>query len=242
MLYPTIGIPRAGKGIFHHYTQFFCIRCLQRAGATVEVLPARLSPDAADPVLTRCDGFLFSGGPDIRPEYYGENRLPACGESDPERDESELLLLRAALENYRPLFCIGRGMQLLNILFGGTLMQDMGPNQEYRHLDLLHHTTATHPVDIDPDSLLFRILGSDTASVNSLHHQAVRDVGEGLWIPADSPEGHAEALQMDDHPFCLAVQWHPELMTARTPAQQKLFQAFVKACRPAASGHSSFSL
>ena len=172
----------------------------------------------------------------------GENRLPACGESDPERDESELLLLRAALENYRPLFCIGRGMQLLNILFGGTLMQDMGPNQEYRHLDLLHHTTATHPVDIDPDSLLFRILGSDTASVNSLHHQAVRDVGEGLWIPADSPEGHAEALQMDDHPFCLAVQWHPELMTARTPAQQKLFQAFVKACRPAASGHSSFSL
>ena len=223
MLYPTIGIPRAGKGIFHHYTQFFCIRCLQRAGATVEVLPARLSPD----------GFLFSGGPDIRPEYYGENRLPACGESDPERDESELLLLRAALENYRPLFCIGRGMQLLNILFGGTLMQDMGPNQEYRHLDLLHHTT---------DSLLFRILGSDRASVNSLHHLAVRDVGEGLWIPADSPEGHAEALQMDDHPFCLAVQWHPELMTARTPAQQKLFQAFVKACRPAASGHSSFSL
>lgn len=231
MLYPNIGIPRTGKGIFHRYAQLWCIRCLKHAGATVQVLPLHATPGAVTAALEQCDGFLFPGGPDIQPERYGQERLPACKETEPERDEFELLLLGAALENYRPLFCIGRGMQLLNVLSGGTLTQDIRPGQEYRHLDPLHHTTATHPVDIDPDSLLFQILGSDTFSVNSLHHQAVLDAGEGLWIPADSPEGYAEALQMDDHPFCLAVQWHPEFMAARTPVQQKLFQAFVRACR-----------
>ena len=97
--------------------------------------------------------------------------------------------------------------------------------------DPLHRATATHPVEIDPDSFLAYLLDTDTLSVNSLHHQAADEIGEGLWIPADSPEGFAEALELEDYPFCLAVQWHPEYMAGRTPSQQRLFQALVDACR-----------
>lgn len=231
MLYPTIGIPFMGTGIFRRYDQYQYTRCLQRAGAIVQTLALHAFPGAVDDALTKCDGFLFPGGPDIQPERYGQDRLPSCQEADSARDDFELLLLGAVLERQKPLFCIGRGMQLLNVSFGGTLMQDIRLKQEYHHADFLHRATATHPVEIDPDSFLAYLLDTDTISVNSLHHQAVDEVGEGLWIPADSPEGFAEALELEEYPFCLAVQWHPEYMTGRTPSQQRLFQALVDACR-----------
>lgn len=232
MLYPIIGIPAAGKGIFYRYTQFQCRRCLQRAGASVQTLALHASEEAVKAALAQCDGFLFSGGSDIRPQLYGQDLITACREPDPARDDFELLLLHAALEAQKPLFCIGRGMQLLNVVFGGTLMQDIRLKEEYQHLDPLHLSTATHPIEIDPDSLLADLLDTDVISVNSLHHQAIDEVGEGLWISADSPEGFAEALQTEEeYPFCLAVQWHPEYMARRTPIQQRLFQSFVDACR-----------
>lgn len=231
MLYPTIGIPLMGTGLFRRYSQYPYTRCLQRAGATVQTLALHASSGAVRDALEKCDGFLFPGGPDIQPERYGQNRLPSCGEADTVRDEFEFLLLGAVLEAQKPLFCIGRGMQLLNVVFGGTLMQDIRPKQEYPHADLWNRASATHPVEIDPDSLLSYLLDTDTLSVNSLHHQAVEEPGEGLWISADSPEGFAEALELEDYPFCLAVQWHPEYMAGRTPGQQRLFQALVDACR-----------
>lgn len=231
MIYPTIGIPMAGKGIFHHYAQFWCSRCLQRAGASVEKLALHSSPGAMEAALKQCDGFLFSGGQDIQPQRYGQEPLPGCEETDPDRDDFELLLLDAARRERRPLLCIGRGMQLLNVHSGGTLMQDIRLKQEYPHSDPLHRATATHPIEIDPDSHLAYLLDTDTVSVNSLHHQAAEEAGEGLWFCADSPEGFAEALQIEDYPFCLALQWHPEFMAARAPEQQRLFQALVDACR-----------
>ena len=231
MLYPTIGIPRMGTGLFRQYDQYQYTRCLRRAGASVQTLAPHASPAAVENVLETCDGFLFPGGPDIHPERYGQDRLPSCQEPEPARDDFELFLLGAALEAQKPLFCIGRGMQLLNIAFGGTLMQDIHLKQEYQHADPLHRATATHPVEIDPDSFLAYLLDTVTLSVNSLHHQAADEIGEGLWIPADSPEGFAEALELEDYPFCLAVQWHPEYMAGRTPSQQRLFQALVDACR-----------
>lgn len=231
MLYPTIGIPLMGGSIFRRCLQYPYARCLGRAGAAVQPLALHAFEGAVKDALEKCDGFLFPGGPDIRPEHYGQEPLPACGPPDPARDDFELLLLHAALEAHKPLFCIGRGMQLLNVIFGGTLMQDIRLKQEYQHSDSWHRTSATHPIDLDPDGLLAYLLDTDTISVNSLHHQAVDETGEKLWIPADSPEGFAEALELEDYPFCLAVQWHPEYMAGRTPAQQRLFQAFVDACR-----------
>lgn len=231
MLYPSIGIPALGKDLLHPYLQYKYTRCLDRAGASPELLSGNASPTAIKAALDKCCGFLFPGGPDIHPELYGQLASPGCGLPDRKRDHFELALLTKVLDAQKPVFCIGRGMQLLNIALGGTIIQDIKPRQEYKHMDFLHRAYATHPIELDPDSLVSRLLASDTATVNSLHHQAVDEVGKGLWIAADSPEGFPEALELEDYPFCLAVQWHPEHMTGHTPIQQKLFQAFVDACR-----------
>ena len=231
MIYPTIGIPLPGNGIFQRHMLTWYARCLSRAGANVQMLPLHPYPKAISDALTKCEGFLFPGGPDLAPALYQQERLPGCGEPCPARDEYESFLLSEALKAQKPLLCIGRGMQLLNVLLGGTLTQDIRLKQEYQHRDLWHRTSATHPIEIDPESLLASLLDTDTAAVNSLHHQVVEEAGDGLWICADSPEGYPEALQMDDYPFCLALQWHPEYMALRTSAQQKLFRAFTDACR-----------
>lgn len=231
MLYPIIGIPLMGKGFFWRYMQYPYTHCLRRAGASIQILPWETDQEPIAAAVNQCAGFLFPGGPDIRPALYGQSSQPGGGISNPVRDDFEIALLRAAIEAQKPLFCIGRGMQLLNAAFGGTLLQDLKSQQEYPHSDFWHRAYATHPIEIDPDSLLGQLFMTDTMTVNSLHHQAADTIGEGLWIAADSPEGFPEALQIEDYPFCLAVQWHPEHMAFHTPIQQRLFQCFVDQCR-----------
>lgn len=231
VLYPRIGIPRLGSDLYCLYMQYKYVQCLRKAGAVAEILAPEVSAEYMAEIIERCDGLLFPGGPDIQPKLYGREEEVGCGKADRMRDAFEFSLLGAALETGKPLFCICRGMQLLNVVLGGTLYQDIKPRQKCKHWDFWNRASATHSVEVDTDSLLSRILGTDTASVNSIHHQAVDDVGKRLWIAAGSPDGFPEALEIEDYPFCLAVQWHPEHMAARTPAQQKLFQAFVDACR-----------
>lgn len=231
--YPVIGLPAWEKGFFGRCRLYPYMRCLERAGAVVRLLEPENGREAALKAAEGCRGFLFPGGADLEPKRYGQETLPGCRKTDPARDAFELPLLQAALSARRPLFCIGRGMQLLNVALGGTLFQDITRRQEYPHMDRGHRTYATHPVELDTECLLAKLLESDSATVNSLHHQAVDAVGEGLWITADSPEGFAEALELADYPFCLAVQWHPEYMAAQVPAQKRLFEAFVEACREA---------
>lgn len=231
MIYPIIGVPKLGDSLLRQYFQYKYSRCLRKAGATVQILTPDARPEAVESALKRCSGFLFPGGPDIQPQLYGQLAEPGCGLPNPVRDAFELALIQGALAAGKPLFCICRGMQLLNVTLGGTLIQDIKARQEYNHQDFWNRTSATHPVEIDQDSLLYRIFGADVATVNSMHHQAVDEVGEGLWIAADSPEGFPEALELDGYPFCLALQWHPEFMASQVPVQQALFQAFVDACR-----------
>ena len=230
MLYPKIGIPRLGKDPLSRLLEYQYERCLRRAGASLWILVHQATEEYIQTALQTCDGFLFPGKDAVDAKLYHQATM-AGGQTDPLRDEFEMTLLEAALREQKPLFCIGRGMQLLNVAFGGTLMQNIREKQEYPHYDWLHITTATHPVELDPYSLLADVLKGDTVSVNSLHRQAVDTIGEGLFASADSPEGFAEALEIEGYPFCLAVQWRPEYMAVRTPAQQKLFQAFLDACR-----------
>lgn len=231
MLYPLIGVPILGKDPFRCYMQYKYTCCLQRAGGTVRLLAWNASPAAMDAALNKCVGFLFPGGPDIHPEVYGQLSQPGCGLPERRRDHFELTLIQAALASNKPLLCIGRGMQLLNVALGGTLIQDIKFYQEYQHADFLHRAYATHPVNLKPRSLISRLLRSDIATVNSLHHQVIDTTGDKLEITADSPEGFPEALELKDYPFCLAVQWHPEYMTTHSPIQQRLFQALIDACR-----------
>ena len=233
MLYPSVGVPYLGDSLLCRFMQHCYTSCLERAGARVQILKANGSGEGetVEGVLDQCSGFLFPGGPDIQPSLYGKEAEPGCGMPDLLRDAFELPLLQTVLEARKPLFCIGRGMELLNVALGGTLIQDIRPKQEYQHHDFWHLWTATHPIEIDRESLLGDAMDVDSATVNSLHHQAVDTLGKDLWIIADSPEGYPEALELDRYPFCLAMQWHPEHMARQTPVQQKLFQAFVEACR-----------
>ncbi len=231
MLYPRIGLPKLGSDLYCLYMQYKYVHCLRKAGAQVEILAPDISVEYMAGMIERCDGSLFPGGPDIQPKLYGKDVEQGCGKPDLMRDAFESALLGAALEVGKPLFCICRGMQLLNVVLGGTLYQDIKPRQQCKHWDFWNRASASHSVELDTDSLLSGILEADAASVNSIHHQAVDDLGKRLWIAADSPDGFPEALEIEDYPFCLAVQWHPEHMAARTPAQQKLFRAFVDACR-----------
>lgn len=230
MLYPKIGIPLLGKDLLSRFLQGQYERCLSRAGASVWMLIWQATEEYLQAALETCDGFLFPGRGAIDAKLYHQASV-AVGQVEPVRDAFEQSLLQAVLEAQKPIFCIDRGMQLLNVVYGGTLMQNSKEKQEYSHYDCLHITTATHPVELDPYSLLSDLLHADTLSVNSLHRQMVDTVGEGLFVAADSPEGFVEALEIEDYPFCLAVQWRPEYMAARTPAQQQLFRAFVDACR-----------
>lgn len=230
MSQPVIGIPFMGKSLFRQYMLSKYLRCLKKAGAEALILPTEPVEEVIAQSLEKCDGFLFPGGPDIQPELYDQTRLPVCGESNPARDALELPLIRAVCEAGKPLLCICRGMQLLNVAFGGTLAQDISQEQEYPHSDFSHRATATHPIRLEPGTWLYRLFASDSISVNSMHHQAVDILGSGLQAAAYSPDGFVEAICFSDYPLCLAVQWHPEHMAARNPEQQRIFNAFVQTC------------
>ncbi len=226
---PVIGIPRMGTDPFRRYMQGKYITCLEHAGAKVEILEPDPGEGAIRRYLKLCDGFLFPGGSDIDPSRYGKDRLPACGKANPERDGFEIPLLGEVLEAKRPLLCICRGMQVLNVVCGGTILQDIKAQQKYKHVDTLHRTGSTHPVKLAPGSLLEEIFGCRIIPVNSLHHQVVDQVGKGLRVTALSPEHFIEGLELKNPTFfCLGVQWHPEHMKA--PVQQKLFERLIKAC------------
>ena len=163
-----------------------------------------------------------------RKGFYGQERIPACGEPNLLRDAAEPKLLRAFLAADKPVLGICRGIQVMNIVLGGTLYQDIKPFEHVPHND---HWAKVHTVTVRRGTLLSRLLGQDTVLVNSQHHQAADRIAPELEIAALSEDGIVEALEKPDAHFCLGVQWHPEWLSDADPAQQGLFGAFVEACR-----------
>ena len=233
MSLPRIGVPVMGSSLARKYMQRQYTKCLQAAGARVDLLEPVLQADRVRRYVVQHDAFLFPGGPDIDPHCYGAEPSPACGAPNPVRDGFELPFIRAVLASGKPVLCICRGMQLLNVALGGTLRQDIKPIQKYNHADILHCKTHTHPVVLRRGSFVEQLYRRRVIWVNSLHHQVVDRLGDGLVAVAHSPEGFVEALELPGRPaFTLGVQWHPEHMAPRDPAQQHLFEVFVGACQP----------
>jgi putative glutamine amidotransferase len=211
------------------------LRALVTAGAVPVLLPQLTERSRLRRLFDMLDGLLLPGGGDIDPARYGEARHEKCGPISPELDEVELTLARWAVDEEKPVLAICRGIQVLNVALGGTLYQDIaaqipGGEEHVKCLrgprDFLAHTAA-----ITADSRLAGIVGATSLPVNSLHHQAVKDVGHGLAVVARTPDTLIEALEVPAHPFAIGVQWHPEELVDRDAHSQKLFDAFVVACR-----------
>lgn len=184
--------------------------------------------------LDMVDGLLLTGGMDVSPLAYGEQPRPELGRTVPIRDRNELALLAEARRRHLPVLAICRGIQVANVGAGGTLYQDLptqlGEVLQHDQRNERHETT--HAVEVADGSLLASIVGAGTLMVNSYHHQAVKDLGEGLTVVAKAPDGVIEAAELSDPQgdWFLAVQWHPEMSRTADQPSQQIFDAFLAAC------------
>ena len=222
----VIAMPRMSTDPEPTVAQSKYMESLARAGAGMRWVELSDPEQAVQDALT-CDGLLLPGGGDMDPKFYGQERIPACGEPNLLRDAAEPLLLRAFLAADKPVLGICRGIQVMNAVLGGDLYQDIKPFEHLPHND---HWAKVHTVTVRRGTLLSRILGQDTVLVNSQHHQAVDRVAPGFTLAALSEDGIVEAIEKPDARFCLGVQWHPEWLSDADPAMQSLFDAFVDAC------------
>ena len=222
----VIAMPRMSTDPEPTVAQSKYMESLARAGARMRWVELSDPEQAVQDALT-CDGLLLPGGGDMDPKFYGQARIPACGEPNLLRDAAEPLLLRAFLAADKPVLGICRGIQVMNAVLGGDLYQDIKP---FEHLPHNGHWAKVHTVTVRRGTLLSRILGQDTVLVNSQHHQAVDRVAPGFTLAALSEDGIVEAIEKPDARFCLGVQWHPEWLSDADPAMQGLFDAFVNAC------------
>ena len=222
----VIAMPRMSTDPEPTVAQSKYIESLARAGAGMRWVELSDPEQAVQDALT-CDGLLLPGGGDMDPKFYGQERIPACGEPNLLRDAAEPLLLRAFLAADKPVLGLCRGIQVMNAVLGGDLYQDIKPFEHLPHND---HWAKVHTVTVRRGTLLSRILGQDTVLVNSQHHQAVDRVAPGFTLAALSEDGIVEAIEKPDARFCLGVQWHPEWLSDADPAMQGLFDAFVNAC------------
>ena len=203
------------------------IDAIVRGGHIPLVIPD--NPTAAS-LLEKVDILLLIGGDDIEPRRYGEEPLPECGETEPERDRFESALLDEAVRLRKPVFGICRGVQMINVYFGGTLYQDI-PTQYGTNLD--HKcggpriTEIVHSVAIAPESRLRAVLGVDSLGVNSSHHQAVKDLAPGFRVSATAPDGIIEGIESATLPVA-GVQFHPERLDA--PAFNRIFEHLLSLC------------
>lgn len=221
----VIAMPRMSTDPEPTVAQSKYMESLARAGAGMCWVELNDPEQAVQDALT-CDGLLLPGG-DMDPKFYGQERIPACGEPNLLRDAAEPLLLRAFLAADKSVLGICRGIQVMNAVLGGDLYQDIKPFEHLPHND---HWAKVHTVTVRRGTLLSRILGQDTVLVNSQHHQAVDRVAPGFTLAALSEDGIVEAIEKPDARFCLGVQWHPEWLSDADPAMQGLFDAFVNAC------------
>ena len=205
------------------------VESVRRAGGE----PRVLSMDAA-PSLEGLDGILFTGGGDVDPKHYGESKHSKTNEPDAARDAYELELARLALARDTPLLAVCRGLQVVNVAAGGTLIQDIASevNQNLEHQIDSPSFAIAHEVWVTPGSVLSRVMQEqmegDVLQVNSRHHQAVERAASGFSVAATAPDGVVEAIERSNSRFCLAVQWHPENFW-RTGEFRSLFEEFVKA-------------
>ncbi|MDI3299525.1 MAG: asparaginase [Bacillota bacterium] len=231
---PRIGIP-AGRADGSADAAFRLgadyVLAIEAAGGLPVVLPAGEGTGRPEEALRGVDGLLLAGGGDIAPDLYGEAPHPQLGWVDPDRDRWELALARRALAAGLPVLGVCRGIQVLNVADGGTLYQDL-PSQlpeALQHQQKAPRWHRSHPVRVEAESLLARLVGAGELAVNSFHHQAVREVAPGWRVSAAAPDGVVEAMERPDLPFALGIQFHAENLFTRDRRFLRIFEGLVEA-------------
>lgn len=207
---------------------------VEAAGGLPVLIPSMVSADTLRQTYERLDGVLLPGGGDIDPARYDTQPNATLMEVSQERDEMEISLAQWAVEDDLPVFGICRGIQLLNVALGGSLVQDIPTHRSTELRHNIHYPEEPrdlllHDVSVEADSRLASILGDTTVTVNSLHHQAIDTVAPHTTVTAQASDGIIEGLEMQDKTFVLAVQWHPEDLVANDDRMRNLFTAFVDA-------------
>ena len=192
--------------------------------------------DTVRALYERVDGVFLAGGVDVDPSSYREDKLDVCGSTDPDRDRVELMLTRWAIEDGKPVLGVCRGMQVINVACGGSLVQDV----EHGHERAIKHDYfptqgfardyLAHEATITPASRFARLFNATTITVNSMHHQGIKQLGEGLEATIHAPDGLIEAIEGTGENFLMGVQWHPEMLIETDAATRNLFMVFKTAC------------
>jgi putative glutamine amidotransferase len=207
------------------------VNAVTQAGGVPVLIPSLIEEDGWDAVYSRLDGILFSGGGDISLEHFSGQPHPRIDDVDLARDSIELNFVNAAASDGKPFLGICRGCQVVNVALGGTLFTHI-PDQLPDALDHDYpgnkRTILVHEVKIEEGTYIAEIYGEPFIRVNSLHHQGLKDIAPSLRVAGHASDGLVEAIELPDHRFGLAVQWHPEWLTDQEPTR-KLFRKFIEA-------------
>lgn len=217
-------VQSAGISVKTAYANEAYCQAISRAGAIPLILPVTDDQEQATYMFRLCSGFLFPGGEDVDPRFYNEAPHPLLGTVNQITDRFWLWALSYAQEYSLPILGICRGMQLINVALGGSLYQDLSAREQSSqlHLQKQGRDYLMHKVLINKNSKLSRILGAEQIYTNTMHHQCVKDLGDGLAISAQTEDGLVEALENSDSSIIL-VQWHPEELLDSEPRMRKLF-------------------
>ena len=207
------------------------IHAIMQADGVPVLIPSMIAEDGWDALYSRLDGVLFSGGGDIGLEYSPGEPHPRIDDVELERDSVEFKLIKVSASDGKPFLGICRGIQVVNVALGGTLYTHI-PDQLPNALDHSYpgnkRTVLVHEIKIEEGTRIAEILGEPIVKVNSLHHQGLKDIAPSLRVAGHAPDGLVEAVELPDHPFGIAVQWHPEWLTDQQPTRN-LFRKFVEA-------------
>lgn len=207
---------------------------LSETGAAPILLPLSMNDDLIDIYIDRCDGLMVTGGPDVDASCYGEKNMTFNGELSPYRDVMEIALIKKAVLRNKPILGICRGMQIINAAMGGTLYQDI--HEQIKDRQVIKHSQSaprwhtTHDICIKKDSFIGKVFNTERISVNSFHHQAVKEIAPDFEGTAWSDDGILEAMEYSKSCFAVGVQWHPEDLWKQNNLQCELFKQFINIC------------
>jgi putative glutamine amidotransferase len=233
---PIIGVTMSSSLSMYGYSMLSIteayIQAIIRAGGCPLMIPLGLSESVLHDLLPKLDGILFSGGGDVQPERYGSQPHPLVRDVNPDRDRVEIFLLQESMKQQLPILGICRGIQVINVALGGSLFEDIldqrPASMRHSYFPEMPRDYLAHQVEIVPNSHLSIITQKNSASVNSLHHQGIKELAPGLQATAFASDGLIEAIEMRQYKFGLAVQWHPEWLPEQA-LMDAIFREFIKA-------------